>query len=404
MIKRNLERVIRYYSKEYPVLFIVGPRQSGKTTLAKYIFKEYRYVSLENIDYRKYAEEDPRGFLSDFSPPVILDEIQRTPDLFSYLQEIADNLDNPASYVLTGSQQFLLIERISQSLAGRIINFKLFPFTYNELSGNPHDKHIEDIFKIKSLDKANAAKTDSKSLINLIYKGMYPRIYDKKLNPKKYIENYILTYVERDIRNLLNVRDLRTFEDFIRVVAANSGQIINYASISNSIGVSQPTIKKWISLLETSGIVFILPPFYKNYRKRTIKTPKLYFVDTGLLCFLLSIRKPEELEHHPLFGNIFETFIISDLYKRIYHTGEIPPLYFYRDKTGNEIDLIVDMGNKLLPVEIKTSRTYSPLFKKNILKWLSLRENKNEEGIIIYRGDEVLGKESDIKIAPWYLL
>ncbi len=399
MIRRNLETSIRIYSSQYPVVAIVGPRQSGKTTLARYMFPDHKYLSLENLDIRHMAQDDPRGFLDDYGKNIILDEIQRVPSLFSYLQERVDLDESPASYVLTGSRQFILMEKITQSLAGRIITFQLYPFSFNKLYGAKPDKNIDSIFKIKKKDIKGVEKID---IYRMIFTGMYPRIHDKKLDAKKWIENYILTYIERDIRSLVNVDNLKLFEDFLKICASMSGQLINYTSISNSIGVSQPTVKKWLSLLETSGILFVLPPHYKNFKKRIVKTPKLYFTDTGVLSFLLSIRNPDELISHPLWGNIFETFIISELYKRVHHTGEKPPFYFWRDKTGNEIDLIVDIGSKLLPIEIKASKTYSPKLKTNIFSWLNLKNNTSEKGFVIYRGEEVIGKRSAVSVIPWW--
>lgn len=401
MIRRNLETSIRIYSSQYPVVAIVGPRQSGKTTLARYMFPDHKYLSMENLDIRHMAQDDPRGFLDDYGKNIILDEIQRVPSLFSYLQERVDLDDSPAGYVLTGSQQFILMEKITQSLAGRIITFQLYPFSFNELYGAKPDKNIDSIFTIKPGYIKAGKEID---IYTAIFTGMYPRIHDKKLDARKWIENYILTYIERDIRSLVNVANLKLFEDFLKICASMSGQLINYTSISNSIGVSQPTVKKWLSLLETSGILFLLPPHYKNFKKRIVKTPKLYFTDTGVLSFLLSIRSPDELINHPLWGNIFETFIISELYKRVHHTGEKPPFYFWRDKTGNEIDLIVDIGSKLLPIEIKASKTYSPELKTNIFSWLKLKNNTSEKGFVIYRGEEIIGKRSAVSVIPWWNL
>ncbi|OHD67941.1 MAG: hypothetical protein A2W19_06750 [Spirochaetes bacterium RBG_16_49_21] len=400
MIKRNISSFIKKYSSQYPVIAIVGPRQSGKTTLSRSLFPGYKYLSLENLDLRRRASDDPRGFLDDYGANLILDEIQRAPELFSYLQERVDFADKPAQYVVTGSQQFLLMESVTQSLAGRIILARLYPFTLNELWEDVRDTDTESIFKLK----IKRASPPPSKIDQILFSGMYPRIHDKKLDPVKWIENYILTYIERDIRSLVNVDNLRLFENFIKVCASNSGQVLNYASISGSTGVSQPTVKKWISLLETSGILFLLPPHHANFRKRVIKTPKLYFIDTGVLCFLLAIRKPDELTGHPLYGNIFETFIISELYKRISHTGEIPPLYFWRDKTGNEIDLLVDFGSKLYPVEIKSSKTFNKDFTSGIRKWFDLPGNENSSGLVIYGGDEVAGKSSSIATVPWWYL
>jgi predicted AAA+ superfamily ATPase len=401
MIRRNLENHIKKYAREYPVISIVGPRQSGKTTLAKYMFQNYNYVSLENMDIRHMAQDDPRGFLADYPPPVIIDEIQRVPQLFSYLQEISDSLKPPDQYILTGSQQFLLMETLTQSLSGRVITFMLFPFSYNELHSIHDDNDLEDIFSLKR--KVQIKKPD-REIEDIIFTGMYPRIHDRKLSPRKWIENYVITYIERDIRQLINVSNLRTFENFMKITASYSGQLVNYASISSALGLSLPTVKSWLSILETSGIIFILPPHYKNFSKRIVKTPKLYFVDTGILCFLLMIRRSRDLKLHPLWGNIFETFVISEFYKRIYHTAEIPPIYFWRDKTGNEIDLVVDFGDKLLPIEIKSSRTYSNSFKENMVQWFNLEGNTQRNGFIVYNGEQLVGMQSDVPTVPWWQL
>ena len=398
MITRNLEPIIEQVAQEYPVLAIVGPRQSGKTTLTRKLFPQHAYVSLENLDLRQQAEDDPRSFLADWDPPVIFDEIQRVPQLFSYLQERVDVNADPGQYVLTGSHQFLLMEKISQSLAGRIATFKLFPFSFTELAGRRPDTSLEDIFTTGEIDVSEGAPDH----LQLLFTGLYPRIHDRKLAPRRWHENYVQTYVERDVRSLVNVGDLRLFEDFLKICAAHSGQLLNYLSIGNAIGVSQPTVKRWISLLETSGIVFLLSPHYANFSKRIVKTPKLYFVDTGVLCFLLSIRHADELRAHPLRGEIFETFIIGEYYKRIAHIGESSPLYFWRDKTGNEIDMIVDFGTRLLPVEIKSAKTFSPSFRDGVNRWLKLKGNAATEGKIIYTGDRIIGKNDAIQVVPWW--
>ncbi|VEN72858.1 conserved hypothetical protein [Candidatus Desulfarcum epimagneticum] len=398
MLPRTLASPIRRYRRQYPVVAIVGPRQSGKTTLARHLFPGHRYLSMENLDTRHMAEDDPRGFLDDNGGNLILDEIQRVPSIFSYLQERVDFEDSPSSYVLTGSQQFLLMERVTQSLAGRIATYQLYPFTLNELRRARLDRDMDAILQIKTVPGGDGEEED---LCRILFSGMYPRIHDKRLDPEKWIENYILTYVERDIRSLVNISNLKTFETFIKICASMSGQLVNQAAISNAAGISQPTVKKWLSLMEASGIVFFLRPHHRNFKKRLIKTPKLYFVDTGVLSSLLSIRNPGQLKTHPLFGNIFETFIISEFYKRIHHIGERPHLYFWRDRTGNEIDLIIESGSRIIPIEIKSSRTYSPAFKAGLSRWMRLEGNTARKGFVLYRGRETVGKTSDIAALPW---
>ncbi|HMB20792.1 MAG TPA: ATP-binding protein [Spirochaetota bacterium] len=401
MIPRNLEIPVRKYASQYPVIGIVGPRQSGKTTLARHLFPDHRYLSLENLDMRQLAEEDPRTFLEDFGDRLIIDEIQRAPGLFSYLQEKVDMNDDPGRYVVTGSQQFLMMEQISQSLAGRIIIFSLYPFTTNELFLQGMDKEPYDVITINAEKKHGEPSTEA---ADLIFSGMYPRIHDKKLDARKWIENYILTYIERDIRSLVNVENLKMFENFIQVCASRTGQILNFASISGETGVSQPTVKRWLSLLETSGIVFLLQPYHRNFSKRILKNPKLYFIDTGIACYLLSIRNRDMLITHPLYGSLFETFVIGNMFRRIQHMGERPPLYYWRDRTGKEIDCVFDTGEKPVPIEIKSAKTYSRDFTSTLQYWKDLPGNTMEKGLVVYNGKDTIGKKEDITIVPWWRL
>lgn len=401
MIRRHLTPYILKYAKEYPIVALVGPRQSGKTTLVKSLFPNYRYLSLENLDYRHHASTDPRGFLNDNGSFLILDEVQRTPELFPYLQEIVDNNQEPAQYILTGSSQFLLIEKITQSLAGRIVTFKLYPFTYTELFQYPGDGHFDEVFSVKHRLREKVSQAD---LYELIWKGFYPRVHDKELDSYKWCENYLFTYVERDVRSLLNIRNLRLFEHFLTLCASQSGQLMNFTTVSNALGISIPTVKEWISLLETSGLIFILPPYFQNFSKRIIKTPKIYFADTGLLCHLLSIRNVEQLKTHPLLGHIFETMIIGECFKRFYNLGESPPLYFFRDQTGAEIDLLIQSGLYGKPFEIKLSQSYHCDFKKNIDRWLNLKGNLAKEGTVIYCGNSSLYTKTAVQTVPWYFL
>ena len=401
MIPRHLSKKIQKYAKEYPILALVGPRQSGKTTLAKALFPSYTYVSLENLDLRHRAAHDPRGFLNDLGPYVILDEVQRTPELFSYLQEIVDTRKDPAQYILTGSAQFLLVEQITQSLAGRIITFKLFPLSYLELKEFPPETEPEKIFRRAHMDRE---RVDQEQLYQLLWQGLYPRVHDLHLDSYKWYENYLFTYAERDIRSLLNVKNLRTFEHFLLLCASQSGQLMNYSNLANSLGVSVPTIREWISILETSGLIFILPPYFENYSKRVVKTPKIYFVDTGLLCHLLSIRTVDHLKTHPLLGSIFETFIVAECFKRFCNLAETPPLYFWKDQSVNEIDLLIYDGRKGFPIEIKLSQSYHSDFGKNIDHWIEIESNPADNGLVIYCGDQPVQSTSPVPALPWYLL
>lgn len=397
MIPRTLSTVLVDTAKNYPILAILGPRQSGKTTLAKSLFPKHKYLSLENPDIRRLAETDPRSLLEDFGGALILDEVQRCPDLFSYLQEKVDEDPTPGRYILTGSQQFLLMQNISQTLAGRSAYFRLFPFSNSELIWKKSKESFLDILSFSKFAKRNPP-----DLLEMILKGFYPPIHDKKLEPRRWIENYIESYVERDVRSIVNVSDLRQFENFLRLTASYAGQLVNYASISNAIGVSEPTVKRWLSVLETSGIIFLLPPWFENLSKRIVKSPKLYFVDTGILSYLLSIRDKENLVLNSHWGAVFENFVVAEFYKRFYHVGEKPQMYFYRDKTGLEVDLLVQTGSDVIPIETKASLTWNENFSFHIQKWISFQKKPISKGYVIYRGDAVLRKKDTVTCLPWW--
>lgn len=401
MYKRHLAKHIIKYSKEYPIVALVGPRQSGKTTLIKSLFPTYKYISLENIATRRIATEDPQGFLLTHGPFIILDEVQNVPELFSSLQELVDANQEPAQYILTGSSQFLLVEKITQTLAGRIVTFKLFPFSYLEVCKCEEDIDTNSIFRKKHINRPKVTQED---LFHFLLKGFYPRIYDKNIESQKWYENYVFTYVERDIRMLLNVRNLRSFEHFLLLCASRSGQLLDYSDFSNSLGISISTVKQWISTLETSGIIFILSPFFENFSKRIVKTPKLYFLDTGLLCHLLSIQSIDHLKTHPLIGWIFETFIISECYKRFSNMGKNPPLYFWKDQSSNEIDLLIYDGKNAFPIEIKLSQSFHVDYRKIINRWFTFDKNPAEKGLVIYCGEHTIQTNSNIPGIPWYML
>lgn len=400
MISRHLSRYILQYSKQYPILALVGPRQSGKTTLVKSLFPNYKYLSLENLNLRKNASEDPEGFLATHGSFLILDEIQHVPELFSYLQELVDANQTPAQYILTGSSQFLLVEKITQTLAGRIVTFKLFPLSYTELHEFGEDQNRDAIFRTLHLDRP---KVTQEKLYQLLLTGFYPRIYDKHLESEKWYENYVFTYVERDVRSLLNIRNLRTFEHFLLLCASRSGQLLDFSDLSNALGIAVSTVKEWISILETSGIIFILSPYFENFSKRIVKTPKLYFIDTGLLCHLLSIRTVEHLKMHPLVGWIFETFIVSECFKRFHNIGETPRLYFWKDQGQNEIDLLIYNGQTSFPIEIKLSQSFHSDYTKTIDYWMKLKNNRAAQGSIVYCGER-MNETGPISAIPWYLL
>lgn len=402
MIKRHLQTVLESSARIFPVLTLTGPRQSGKTTLAKATFKKAHYVSLEAPEHRKMALEDARGFLGQFgSEQVIFDEVQRAPELFSYIQGIVDVNDIPGQYILTGSQNFLLLEKISQSLAGRCAVHHLLPFSRTELVGtkplNPEN--------IESLSRQYRKKKTviSSDLFEMLWTGGYPRIYDKHIPPQQWLANYTQTYIERDVRSIVNVSDLETFTRFLRLCAGRTGQILNLQSLGNDCGIDSKTVKRWLSILEASFIIKLLRPYYKNFSKRLIKSPKLYFLDSGLLCYLLGIRKPEELMVHSSRGAIFESWVISELDKSYYHSGKQPAMYFFRDSNNNEIDLILDSGSKVTPVEIKSAQTINTDFFKGLEYWRRLIGKPDSPAVLIYGGDS-LTTFKRIKVLPWNIL
>jgi predicted AAA+ superfamily ATPase len=399
MTKRHLQSVLEYSAGLFPVLTLTGPRQSGKTTLAKATFPNAHYISLEDPAHRNLALEDARGFLKQFgSEQVVLDEAQRAPELFSYIQGIVDQNDIPGQYILTGSQNFLLLEKISQSLAGRCAIHHLLPFSRSELVGlKPVDP--ENIADMSPPHKKKSTKISSE-LFDTLWTGGYPRIYDKHIPPQQWLTNYVQTYIERDVRSIVNVSDLEAFARFVRLCAGRTGQILNLQSLGNDCGIDSKTAKRWLSILEASFIIKLLRPYYKNFNKRLIKSPKLYFLDSGLLCYLLGIRKPDELVVHSSRGAIFESWVIAELYKSYYHTGKQPAMYYFRDSNNNEIDLILDHGSKFLPIEIKSGQTINSEFFKGLEYWRKLTSMEDSPAILIYGGDSPTIFKG-MKVLPW---
>jgi len=399
MIKRALAPKIRQTAKQFPIVTLTGPRQSGKTTLVQATFKQYEYISLELPDQRDFALEDPRGFLEQIQSPVILDEIQRAPELFSYIQVLVDqHRDWTGRFILTGSQNFLLLQSISQSLAGRCAVLHLLPFSLAELQGR---KPIS----LETMGKGipMAPKTPDRNLMETLFTGFYPRIHDKGIAPRDWLANYYLTYLERDVRSVLNVGDIEAFGRFIRLCAGRCGQLLNLSELASDCGISHTTARRWISVLEASFIITLLRPHYKNYGKRLIKSPKLYFLDTGLLCYLLQIRYPQELFHRAERGAIFESFVISELYKNFLNQGEQPSLYFWRDASGHEVDIIIDLGDKLIPVEVKSGQTVAGDFFDNLNYWRKISGNEPAPAALIYGGNQAF-KRSSVCVYPWYVL
>lgn len=372
MIDRIAEKEAIRLSKQYPVLTIVGPRQSGKTTLCQKVFEAYSYVSLENLEEREQALHDPKSFLTRFKEPLIIDEIQRVPSILSYIQTRVDNSKKNGSYILTGSQQFELMESLSQSLAGRTAILKLLPLTIKEL---------HDHYKIYN------------SLEDYLYTGFYPRIYDQNLNPTESNTFYLSTYVERDIRSLINIKDFLLFDRFLKVCASRTGQLLNMTSIGNECGISHNTVNQWLSLLEASFIVYRVPPHFRNFSKRIIKSPKLFFYDVGFASYLLGIEAKEQLINHPLKGALFETLVAGELLKARYNAVKGSNLYFFRDNSGHEVDCLLDRGNYCVPVEIKSSQTINESFFTNLQFYNSLQQDAAKP-VLVYAGDESYSRKA----------
>lgn len=362
MILRDIQKNLLRLSTQYPVVTITGPRQSGKTTLCKFSFPDKPYLSLENPDIRFEAKQDPNGFLSQFPNGAILDEIQRVPELLSYIQTKVDTLGKEGLFILTGSQQFELMQAITQSLAGRTALLTLLPLSISE-----------------------AYPTAEPSLNQILFTGFYPRIFDKNLNPTEALSFYISTYIDRDVRQLLKVKDLTKFEVFIKLCASQTGQVFNLTALGNDCGVSHNTIKEWVSVLEASYIITLIQPYYKNFRKRLIKAPRLHFLDTGLAAYLLGIKTPEQLQVHPLRGALFESLVTSELLKIHYNHVQKPALFYFRDSSGHEVDLIWEQGLKTIPIEIKSSQTIASDATKNLNFYSRL--SGSEISLLVYSGD-----------------
>ncbi len=374
--KRDVSSHLKRLYKQYPVLTITGPRQSGKTTLCRKLFNTLDYISLEDISNRAFAEDDPREFLNKYSSGVIIDEIQRVPELISSIQTIVDQKNKNSLFVLTGSQQFELMGSITQSLAGRTAIIKLLPFSYNEIY-----------------------KNNKYTIEQVLYSGFYPRIFKEKLNPTEMYSFYTNTYLERDVRQILNIQDLKLFENFLKICAGRNGQVVNYSSISDDCGIDHKTVKKWLSTLEASFIIKLLNPYYKNLNKRVIKSPKLYFFDSGLVCYLLGIRNSKQLENHPLIGSIFESYVVSEIWKNYYNNIISDNLYFFRDNRGREVDIIFDKVISLSQLEIKKSSTINASFFKT-LEYLKTLYHPVDKSFLIYGGDDSF-KRQNTKVVSW---
>ncbi len=384
MIERNIVPVLQQLATQYPVITLTGPRQSGKTTLTRRLFSDKPYVTLEDPDSRRFATEDPRGFLMQFAQGAILDEIQRAPELTSYLQGMVDADPKPGRFVLTGSHQFELMSQVSQSLAGRTAVLRLLPFT------------LAEVHRLRG----GMASPD---LAQTLLTGFYPRIHDQRLDPSQALADYFATYVQRDLRQLAAVQDLQRFERFVRLCAGRTGQLLNLSSLGNDAGVTHSTARAWIDLLQSSYIVHLLPPWFANTGKRLVKASKLYFHDVGLACWLLGLRSAEQVARDPLWGSLFENFVIMEAMKDRLNAGETAEMYFYRDSEGNEVDLLIPVGTKMHAIEIKAGATINPDYFKGLKTFAAHQPAVFASGCVVFGGADGQSR-SNWPVHAWHQL
>ena len=381
MVERQATSKVKQLAEQFRAVMIMGPRQSGKTTLAKMSFPDKPYASLETPSVRQFAMEDPIQFLAQFPNGAILDEIQRVPALLSWLQQNLD--DTPTvkgKFILTGSNNLLLLESVTQTLAGRVGHIELLPFSVAELSALPN-----------ALDDVN----------KLLWSGAYPPVQADGISPNDWFASYIRTYIERDVRQIKNIGNLLLFERFLSLCAGRVGQELNFTQLSNEVGADVKTIQSWMGILQASYIVYLLPPFFKNFNKRLTKTPKLYFYDTGLACNLLRISDPNILIQHPFKGALFENFLVTELLKNRFNQGQRSNLYFWRESSGNEIDVLIDEGLRQIPIEIKSGQTINSDWLKGLKYWQTLTKQSTGNSYVIYGGDDIQNRSEGIIIQGW---
>lgn len=379
MINRDAAKTLTQLAKGFPVLGLTGPRQSGKATLVRALFSGKPYVSLENPDERDMAAQDPKGFLGRFPQGAVFDEIQREPNLLSYLQGIVDERRRMGEFVVTGSQQFGLMQSITQSLAGRIGLVQLLPLALTEL---------------------RCSERVPTALDKMLYTGLYPALYDRELMPAQWFANYLAAYIERDVRQIAEIRDLSLFQRFVKLCAARCGQLLNLMSLANDSGISHTTARAWISILEAGYIVFLLTPYHRNFGKRLVKMPKLYFYDVGLASYLLGIQNPEQLSIHAQRGALFESFVIAEYVKNRFNQSQPLNLYFWRNNTDEEIDLLVEQGAQLQPIEIKSGQTFNSDFTASMRKWMGYADTALYSPRVVYGGEDNFQFQG-IEVVSW---
>ena len=374
---------------------LTGPRQSGKTTLVKACFASHQYVSLEEPDSRSFALEDPRGFLGQFQEGVVLDEVQRTPDLFSYIQTLVDDDPRPGRFVLSGSQNFLLLRSVGQSLAGRSTVLHLLPLSLSELARRPTlDPDRLEIELVEDRSEWDQPLTET------LFRGFYPRLQTAGLDATTWLADYYQTYIERDVREIVNVGDLDAFGRFIRLCAGRNGQLLNLSSLANDCGITHTTARRWLSILEASFVVRLLRPHHANFSKRLIKSPKLYFLDSGLLCYLLRIRAAQDLETHGSRGSVFETFVFAELAKSFLNHGREIDLYFWRTSGGREVDFLLQRGEELLAIEAKSGQTVASDFFSSLLYWRDLHGHDDWPALLVTGGDRTF-RQRGVDVISW---
>ena len=401
MLHRHLTDTLRAAASTSPVVTLTGPRQSGKTTLVRALFAEHRYLSLEAPDLRARALADPRGFLAQ-GDHLILDEIQRAPELLSYVQGMVDADARPGRFILTGSQNLLLMESVSQTLAGRTALLRLYPLALSELRGIPPFDPVAIGRGGEEPETSEVGPPPPRGLWETLVDGFYPRIHDQRVPAADWLADYVRTYVERDLREVMQVSDSRTFERFVRLAAAHTARELNLTSLASDVGITQQTARRWLAALEIGYIATTLPPHHASYRKRLRRRPRLHFLDTGLICYLLGIHDAGTLESHPLRGAIFESFVVSELIKIFAAKRRDPPLYFWRDATGHEIDVLIDTGGRVTPLEVKSGQTVAADAVDALVWWRSIPSNPNGGGILVHGGAEGFVFKG-CRVLPWFL-